>query len=348
MYLAEIFAIRFIIRDSICSTHKIRGRLQQPSYTMTGNESSSAAALPEMRALIDPPTDGITGLCYLGSKPLLASTSWDGSVRVHDTTGRGGAVMLSHMMHAGPLLSLAVQTIDAQYLYVGGMDGSVRSLDMETSKDTLLGRHESSNSHEKAACSCVASLGDYIVASSGWNKQLLLWDTRAPTSPVATVALPGKAFSMDVDPSTLGLVAVATSNRRFCFIDVRRNDQSIHAELVLDRESSLKYQTRCLRFFPDGGAIAVGSVEGRAGVEYLEELGREAKGKKYAFKCHRVGDLVYPVNAIEFHPIHGTFATGGCEGTVGTKACFVFGHCSVAMPILSDRLLFAPQSYGTV
>jgi len=42
----------------------------------------------------------------------------------------------------------------------------------------------------------------------------------------------------------------------------------------------------------------------------------DAKKKKYAFKCHRVGDTVYPVNAISFHPRFGTFATGGCDGTV--------------------------------
>lgn len=35
-------------------------------------------------------------------------------------------------------------------------------------------------------------------------------------------------------------------------------------------------------------------------------------------QCHRVGDLVYPVNAIAFHPIHSTFATGGCDGNVYT------------------------------
>ncbi len=36
--------------------------------------------------------------------------------------------------------------------------------------------------------------------------------------------------------------------------------------------------------------------------------------QKYAFKCHRKTedgkDVVYPVNAMSFHPI-GTFATGG-------------------------------------
>jgi cell cycle arrest protein BUB3 len=43
---------------------------------------------------------------------------------------------------------------------------------------------------------------------------------------------------------------------------------------------------------------------------------------RYAFKCHRVADkaknldIVYPVNAIAFHPTFGTFATGGCDSNV--------------------------------
>jgi cell cycle arrest protein BUB3 len=276
---------------------------------MTG---ASEPSIPEAKALDDPPTDGITCLSYLGKKMLLASTSWDGVIRVHDTSTK--ALMLSHAMNSGPLLSLGVQ--DEQWLFTGGMDGSIKRLDMETSKDFLVGRHEATNNNEKVACSCLCSLGENLVASSGWHKQLHLWDARQQT-PVATIALPGKAFSMDVDPKAKNLLAVATSGRRTCFVDVRNAADVVEADLVLDRESSLKYQTRCLRFFPDGGAIAVGSIEGRAAVEYLEDLGREAKGKSFAFKCHRAGDMVYPVNAIEFHPRFGTFATGGCEGTVG-------------------------------
>lgn len=38
------------------------------------------------------------------------------------------------------------------------------------------------------------------------------------------------------------------------------------------------------------------------------------QGRKYAFKCHRKTDqgkeVVYPINAMSFHP-SGTFATGG-------------------------------------
>jgi len=42
--------------------------------------------------------------------------------------------------------------------------------------------------------------------------------------------------------------------------------------------------------------------------------------KKYAFKCHRKTcdgvEQIFPVNAIAFHPDHGTFATGGADGVV--------------------------------
>lgn len=40
---------------------------------------------------------------------------------------------------------------------------------------------------------------------------------------------------------------------------------------------------------------------------------QEAQDNKYAFKCHRKGDQVFPVNAMAFHPVYGTFATGGCD-----------------------------------
>ena len=57
--------------------------------------------------------------------------------------------------------------------------------------------------------------------------------------------------------------------------------------------------------------FAVGSIEGRVAIEYVDE-----KKKGYAFKCHRVEDTVYPVNALAFHPTWGTFASGGCDGVV--------------------------------
>jgi len=85
------------------------------------------------------------------------------------------------------------------------------------------------------------------------------------------------------------------------------------------RESSLKYQTRCARIFPDNTGYALGSIEGRVAIEYFDPSPEE-QARKYAFKCHRTVtggvQTVWPVNAISFHPIFGTFATGGCDGIV--------------------------------
>jgi len=49
----------------------------------------------------------------------------------------------------------------------------------------------------------------------------------------------------------------------------------------------------------------------------------DSQARKYAFKCHRQPslesegtDIVYPVNSLAFHPVHGTFASGGGDGIV--------------------------------
>ena len=53
----------------------------------------------------------------------------------------------------------------------------------------------------------------------------------------------------------------------------------------------------------------------------VEFVAPEQEQHKFAFKCHRKkaedgAEVVHPVNAVAFHPVHGTFATGGCDGVV--------------------------------
>lgn len=78
------------------------------------------------------------------------------------------------------------------------------------------------------------------------------------------------------------------------------------------RESALKFMLRDVRCMPNGAGFAASSVEGRIAVEFFDPRDAESK---YAFKCHRREvdgvDVVYPVNAMAFHPIYGTFASAG-------------------------------------
>lgn len=85
------------------------------------------------------------------------------------------------------------------------------------------------------------------------------------------------------------------------------------------RESSLKFMTRCVACMPDDAGYASSSIEGRVAVEWFDPSA-ESQARKYAFKCHRQTvndvDVVYPVNALAFHPGYGTFASGGGDGMV--------------------------------
>eukprot|EP00533_Pseudo-nitzschia_delicatissima_P006852 CAMPEP_0116087054 /NCGR_PEP_ID=MMETSP0327-20121206/5170_1 /TAXON_ID=44447 /ORGANISM="Pseudo-nitzschia delicatissima, Strain B596" /LENGTH=388 /DNA_ID=CAMNT_0003578119 /DNA_START=58 /DNA_END=1224 /DNA_ORIENTATION=+ len=314
-----------------------------------------ASQPPPEAKLLDKFPDGISALQYLppsssddGTKRLLASTSWDGAIRVHDTSSEkpsSSRLLLTHNMESGPLLSLAVgvgsSTSETASIITGGLDGTIKSFDIATSTVQSIGFHEIGNDSASDgtktnitnACSCLSTIGNdanssNVVASASWNRQLCIWDLRQQNSDKASAqaVLPGKAFSMDVDGSRNRII-VATSGRRTCVYDLRmlKEENAYKLDAVLERQSSLKFQTRCIRLFPDGHGFCLGSIEGRVGVEFLDALADDRmlavveKPKKYAFKCHRDTNsgLVYPVNAIEFHPKHRqTFATGGCDGTV--------------------------------
>lgn len=73
---------------------------------------------------------------------------------------------------------------------------------------------------------------------------------------------------------------------------------------------------------PNDDGYATSSIEGRVAVEWFDPSA-DSQARKYAFKCHRQPDpgnegtdIVYPVNALAFHPTFGTFASGGGDGIV--------------------------------
>lgn len=152
-----------------------------------------------------------------------------------------------------------------------------------------------------------------LLLTGSWDRSVKAWDVRAPAGkPVASAATPDRVYAMAVvGPSTL---VVASAGRAVQLFDLRRGG----LELSATRESALKHQTRVLRGFVDGSGFATGSIEGRVAIDFLD-ASVDAQKARYAFKCHRARsataaggseDRVFPVHAIAFHPVHGTFATG--------------------------------------
>ncbi|CAM4765028.1 unnamed protein product [Rotaria magnacalcarata] len=112
------------------------------------------------------------------------------------------------------------------------------------------------------------------------------------------------------------ILVVGTAQRKVSIWDLRKINSQSPLE---NRESNLKYQTRCIRCFPNKQGYVLSSIEGRVAVEFFDP-NPEVQKKKYAFKCHRSKDNgienIFPVNAIAFHKQYGTFATGGSDAYV--------------------------------
>jgi len=204
----------------------------------------------------------------------------------------------------------------------------VSSINLETGHKTVL------SSHNQGVKSVVFSPRHHLLISASWDSTLHVHPVAAGKlqHAPATIPLPSKPFSLSVTPSKL---VVAMANRAIYIYDLgslkllagqaapsdeSRNENIVEIEPWQQRESSLKFMTRAVSCMPNDEGYAISSIEGRVGVEWFD-ASPETQAKKYAFKCHRQTeddvDVVYPVNALAFHPIRQTtFASGGGDGFV--------------------------------
>ncbi|KAJ2452503.1 mitotic spindle checkpoint protein Bub3 [Coemansia sp. RSA 2336] len=250
--------------------------------------------------LSQPPSDGISKVKFhpTDDAKLLVS-SWDQKVRLYDA--QNNQLTASHHDHKAAVLDIAFGRDTA---FSGGLDRRVLAWEgyLHTRE---IGCHDGEVSSLEYAPSTS------LLFSGSWDRTLRAWDSRVQNDAalVKTIEVDERIYSMSARES---LLAVALAGRKLLIYDTRKLDEPVES-----RESSLKFPTRCVRLMPDGQGFVCSSVEGRVAVEYLAGSAKS----NYAFKCHRQPaddnvDLVYPVNAVAFHPVHHTFVTGGSDGAV--------------------------------
>ncbi|PNT74840.1 hypothetical protein BRADI_1g22950v3 [Brachypodium distachyon] len=187
-------------------------------------------------------------------------------------------------------------------------------LSLDSKKSFRLGIHDAPVSCVEY--SCVAGQ----VISGGWDNTIKCWDPKSGPGQalVGTHNQPERVYSLSIEGYKL---VVATAGRHVNVYDLRNM-----SEPEQQRESPLQHQTRCVECYPNGTGFALGSVEGKIAMEFFDQS-ESALSKSYmfisisyVFKCHRLTEggrrVAYPVNTSTFHPVFGTFATGGCDGFV--------------------------------
>ncbi|KAJ8463545.1 hypothetical protein ONZ51_g10188 [Trametes cubensis] len=254
--------------------------------------------------LASPPFDSVSSVRFSPTNPThLLASSWDtvawnlvcetaGTVRFYDVAANEQKAKFDHRAAV-----LACCFSDANHAYSGGLDTSVRELDLQTEKINHLGQHSDA----------ISSMNFSRDQSERYSPP----DSPVCTDNTSSHDLPERVYNMDL---VNHILVVAMASRLFHIYDIRKMDSPAQI-----RESMLKFMTRALACMPDGQGYATGSVEGRIAVEYFDPS-PQAQEKKYAFKCHRQTiddvDHVWPVNSLAFHPVYNTFASAGSDGTV--------------------------------
>jgi cell cycle arrest protein BUB3 len=293
--------------------------------------------------LLEPPTDGISNVrfCqYESAQDLLLASSWDTAVRIYDSTKNE---VKAKYNHKAPVLDACFTS--AKSVASAGLDHAVKLYSLESGKETVLGAHS-------GPVRCVEwsdELGCVITGS--WDSTVRLFDPRKPGAEAVKMSAPNKVYSMAHFPGS-GMVIAATAERQLAFFDIRGGgklqktrestlkhqtrairgmiDESGYilgsiegrcaVEFVSDAEQARsKFAFKChvsaIGFTTRTTGRAITAIPDQTGIIFTPFVFIFCFLQRQPDPAVPGEDRIFPVNAIAFNPVYGTFATGGGDGS---------------------------------
>ncbi|GAB7362712.1 hypothetical protein MBLNU230_g3018t1 [Neophaeotheca triangularis] len=288
--------------------------------------------------VVDSPSDIISSARFSPSGNKLAVSSWDRGIHLYTKSDNSEIPFTFNKKVAtrNPVLD-ACWGEDENTIYCVGVDNDVCQISLDSEEQSVLSTHGSTSAK-------VAYDGQHgLVLSISWegimhvhkptdNKHIRIRLTQKPyalslTSTRVIVAMADRKLSV-YELNALRMLVEQSGGTTGSGEDMSLSEpglQEMNIEPWQQRDSNLKFMTRAVACMPNGEGFTTSSIEGRVSVEWFDPATEESR--TYAFKCHRQTrpdpenggeevDMVYPINALAYHPIHGTFATGGGDGVV--------------------------------
>ncbi len=258
-----------------------------------------------------PKQAGIQDLSFCPSQDFLCAGCWDGNAYVYQIAqnGNNNAIAGAKAVWKAPVQAPVLHTswnAQGSHVFLASADNSVKMFKLGDTNGQVVARHGAPINY----CQFVNPNSNMnLLLTGGLDGKICYWDLRNP-SPVAGFQCDGKIYGMDYKKN---MVACVLSNEKVHIFNITDPNRPFKTE-----QSPLKNQQhRTIACFPDQDGYAVGSIEGRVGIQYLN--GNKSNKKSFVFKCHRVkssnGNMteVYPINQIKFNQF-GSFSTIGSDG----------------------------------
>ena len=140
----------------------------------------------------------------------------------------------------------------------GGADKQGNYIDLTTGQKTQFAQHD----QPIKSVRYFEANGVPMAATGSWDKMVKYWDFRAQ-APIGQLQVQERVYSMDVRDN---LLVIGTADRYINVVNLREP-----TKLYKTMQSPLKWQTRVVSCFTDSQGFAIGSIEGRCAIQYVED-----------------------------------------------------------------------------